>query len=294
MYFKLIQLKLKAILLVFVLLLSVNPAYAQSTTWIPEHTINAEININSNNKIEIKNFRQFRHSLNQPTKHQYADKVQNLNNLKTLDYLITPIGPFGIAHVMLSFGFENPVTKQIDDYIVISPEVRTRQNSRFYTFATFFNLYEIFYVVADEKDIIDHRTRILNNEIHLYNLNLEQNTIQNIFKNFSDRINNSKHKREIYNTVNNNCYTIIFDVINESSKEELIPREHRFIVPENSDRVFYSLGLMSTNLPFLQTKQTSSIKNNSVRFHYHQNYSQLIRQYKNFNSSNFLTRQNNK
>ena len=53
-----------------------------------------------------------------------------------------------IAHIFLSFGFAGK------DFLAISIETRRERHETYSTVAGFFKQYELFYVVADERDLI--------------------------------------------------------------------------------------------------------------------------------------------
>jgi hypothetical protein len=56
-----------------------------------------------------------------------------------------------IAHIFLSFGFADK------DFLAISIETRRERHETYSTVAGFFKQYELFYVVADEWDLIGLR-----------------------------------------------------------------------------------------------------------------------------------------
>ena len=53
-----------------------------------------------------------------------------------------------IAHIMVSFGFAGK------DYLAVSIETRKEKGESYSTLAGFFRQYELYYVVADERDVV--------------------------------------------------------------------------------------------------------------------------------------------
>ena len=77
------------------------------------------------------------------------NKTFDLRKLTSVDFIVVPFNDNpAIAHVMLSFGFEDK------DYLVSSVEIRKRAGQTYSALTGFFNQYTLMYVLADERDVL--------------------------------------------------------------------------------------------------------------------------------------------
>jgi hypothetical protein len=75
-----------------------------------------------------------------------------------------------IAHIIVSFGFAAA------DFLAVSIETRRERNESYSSIAGFFKQYELFYVVADERDLLRLRTNYRNDppeDVYLYRIRIE-------------------------------------------------------------------------------------------------------------------------
>ena len=83
----------------------------------------------------------------------YEDRTYNLNDMETLDFIVCPFaGATGLAHTMMSFGCRD------GRYLGVSIEVRLEEGETFSALGGAIRQFEIMYVLADERDLIQLRT----------------------------------------------------------------------------------------------------------------------------------------
>lgn len=184
------------------------------------------------------NIRDFRYvSSDQPIP-AYDDREYDLSQITSLDYIVVPFTDQIGAHTMLSFGFAD------GEYLAISVEIRKESDESFSALRGMFNQYEIMYVVADERDVIDLRVRHRGDEVYLYPVKSSPEARERILRSMIDRINYLNESPEFYNTLTNNCTTNIISHANEVLEEEdQIGWSLSFVLPEHSDEVALELGL---------------------------------------------------
>lgn len=79
----------------------------------------------------------------------YYDKTFDLGKLTSVDFIAVPFPDLpGVAHTMLSFGFEDR------DYLGVSVEIRKEKGEQYDAVKGFLRQYELIYNVADERDLI--------------------------------------------------------------------------------------------------------------------------------------------
>ena len=102
--------------------------------------------------VTIHNIRNFDYRTETDFTPRYYTKTFDLREVDSVDVIASYWMGDAIAHIFLSFGFSGK------DFIAISIETRRQRHQSYSTVAGFFKQYELFYVVADERDLIRLRT----------------------------------------------------------------------------------------------------------------------------------------
>lgn len=154
-------------------------------------------------KITIRNIRNF--DYRSPTDYtaQYYDKTFTLSKLHTVDMFLSFWGPTKIAHTLMSFGFGD------EGYVCISIETRKEVGEEYSAVKGFFKQFELIYIVADERDLVRLRTNYRNENVYLYRLNVDREIIRNVFLDYFKQINRLNEQPEWYNALTQNCTTAI-------------------------------------------------------------------------------------
>lgn len=131
------------------------------------------------------------------------DKTFDLRRLDSADLITVYWMGDAIAHVMISFGFGGT------DFVAFSIEARKEKDEGYSSVKGFFRQYELFYVVADERDVIRLRTDYRNprENVYLYRTRLPPQDAQQIFLEYVGKINDLKQRPEFCNTLTTNCTT---------------------------------------------------------------------------------------
>lgn len=179
----------------------------------------------------------------------YYDKTYDLRKLESVDLIaVYWMGP-AIAHTFLSFGFEG------GDQIAISIETRKEKNEAYSTLKGFFRQYELYYVVADERDVIRLRTNYRKDppeEVYIYNIQgrgadrLEN--ARRLFLKYIARVNELKAKPEFYNTLLDNCTTGIW--MNARVNPGPVPLSWKVLASGYLPEYLYESGVLVTGHSF--------------------------------------------
>ena len=245
--------------------------------WSLDQAVLAYANFKAGNLVEIQNIRDFKYSAETEYEPNYINKTYDLNNLRTVDFFVVPLDAKGAAHTFLSFGFLNPTTGLIDDHVAISVEIRKEKGEKFSALKGLFAEYELMFVVATERDLIDLRARHRQNQIHLYPTTASADQVRNLFIGMLQKNNQLYRSPEFYNTLVNNCTSNIVKAINQLSPNR-IPFDYRSYIPENSAQLAYELELISNQLTFEETKAQSNITEQAIKYYQEADFSQKIRQ----------------
>lgn len=184
---------------------------------------------------------------------EHYDKRFDLDRIKSVDFLVCPFPSApDMAHTMISFGFEG------DEYLAVSVEVRKEKGESYNPIKGFLRQYEIMYVVADERDVIQLRTNHWQSEVFLYPTRATPQAARDMFVDVMRRVNKLYMMPEYYDTLTNNCTTNIVRHVNRLSPER-IPSDYRVLLAGNSDRLAYELGLLDTEASFDATKARAGV-----------------------------------
>jgi hypothetical protein len=202
----------------------------------------------------------------------YYDKTFDLRKLTSVDFIVVPFDDMpSIAHVMLSFGFEDK------DYLVTSVEIRKERKQAYNTLAGFFRQYELMYVLADERDVIWKNSIGWLAEVYVYRTKATPDQARKLLVDVLRRVNKLADVPEFYNTLSNNCTTNVRDHVNRLWPDR-IPYDYRVLLPGYSDRLAYDSGLLATDKPFADARAAALVNYQAYLYRDDPDFSQKIRQ----------------
>jgi len=238
--------------------------WADSVSQLPSVTLQDKI-------IHIQNIRDFIYQSETDYTINYIDKTYQLSDLTELDYILSFWdNNEAIAHTMFSFGFKN------NEHLVISVEVRHKKGEEYGGFAGLYKQFELIYVLATERDIIQLRTNFRQEEVYRYPINLPQEIIQTLFNTVITRVSNIHETPEFYNTLSQNCFTsLAADFWNLGKNKARF--DYRMLANGYSDEMLYERGRLESKLSFADTKKKSHINHHIKPNTYNPYYSQQIR-----------------
>jgi hypothetical protein len=158
-------------------------------------------------KVTVHNIRNFEYRSETDYTPAYYDRQFDLGQLVGVDLIASYwMGP-AIAHVFLSFAFAD------GEHLAISIETRKESHESYSTLKGFFRQYELYYVVADERDVIRLRTNYRQDppeDVYLYSLKAPIENGRRLLLEYLHRMNALKEQPEFYNTLTTNCTTGIW------------------------------------------------------------------------------------
>ncbi|HET9296417.1 MAG TPA: DUF4105 domain-containing protein, partial [Candidatus Binatia bacterium] len=159
-----------------------------------------------------------------------------------------------IAHIMLSFGFAGR------DYIAVSIETRKEKGESYSTLAGFFRQYELYYVIADERDLVRVRTTYRNPQEDVYIYRLQGGSRENlrrVFLDYMKSINDLHQRPSFYNTLITNCTTSIW--LHTRVNPESPPLSWKILLSGYVPDYLYDLGRLDTSMPFADVERRSLV-----------------------------------
>jgi hypothetical protein len=225
----------------------------QDRDWAPEYarlpyaTINGDL-------VTIHNIRNFEYRTETDFTPRYYTKTFDLRQLDSVDVIASYWMGDAIAHIFLSFGFSGK------DFISISIETRRQRHQSYSTVAGFFKQYELFYVVADERDLIRLRTNYRKDppeDVYIYRTRAPADNVRRIFLDYIREINSLAEKPEFYNALTTNCTTSILTHTRVNPGD--VPLSWKILLSGYVPQYLYERAAIDTSLPFAEVKQRSHI-----------------------------------
>ena len=230
----------------------------------------AEIN---DNKVTIHNIRNFSYASTTSYTPNYYDKTFDITKLKNVWYVVEPFsGIPGSAHTFLSFEFEN------DQFVSVSVEIRKEKGESYSPIKGLFNTYELMYVIADERDVIKLRSNYRKDLVYLYPAKTTPTKVQALFLDMIQRANDLNENPEFYNTITNTCTTNIVQHINTITPNRVPLFNLSILLPADSDKLAYKLGLIDTTLSFEKAREKFFINDRALQYAESVDFSRKIRE----------------
>lgn len=221
---------------------------------LPRTEINGDI-------VSIYNIRNFSYASTTSYTASYYDKSFDLNDLKRVWYIVEPFaGIPGSAHTFLSFEFED------DQFVSISVEIRKEKGEAYDPFKGLFNSYELMYVIADERDVIKLRSNYRKDSVYVYPIKTTPDKVRELFVDMVNRAQDLSQNSEFYNTITNTCTTNIVNHIETITPGKVPLFSLRVLLPANSDKLAYELGLIDTDLSFEQARARYYINDRALKY----------------------------
>jgi hypothetical protein len=241
-----------AVFLLLVAWWSTIPA-SQDRDWAPEYAKPAYATIKGD-LVTIHNIRNFDYRTETDFTPRYYDKTFDLRQLDSVDVIASYWMGDAIAHIFLSFGFSGK------DFIAISVETRRQRHQSYSSVAGFFKQYELFYVVADERDLIRLRTNYRKDppeDVYLYRARGPGGNARRLFLEYIHKINALAERPEFYNSFSTNCTTSILH--HTHVNPDSLPLSWKVLLSGYVPQYLYEQGRIDTSLPFEVLKQRSHI-----------------------------------
>ena len=212
----------------------------------PYATINGEL-------ITIHNVRNFDYRTETDFTPHWERRTYDLSKLDSADIIAVYWAGKAIAHVMVSFGFAGK------DYLTVSIETRKEKGESYSTLAGFFRQYELYYVVADERDVIRVRTtyRQPQEDVYVYRTRTPLKNIRRIFLDYIKSINELRERPSYYNTLTTNCTTGI--LMHTRMNPESPPLSWKVLLSGYVPDYLYDLGRIDTSRPFAELEKLSHV-----------------------------------
>jgi len=181
----------------------------------------------------------------------WEDRTYDLSRVRGVDMFVSYWGPTLIAHTIMSWEFDD------GRHLAISIETRKEQGETYSALRGFFRQYELYYVVADERDVVRLRTNDRGEEVFLYRLRASAAQARAALESYLQEVDHISRTPEWYNAFTHNCTTTIRGHVQHAGVHN--PWNWRILANGKGDELLYSRGLINTSLPFAEVRTRSDI-----------------------------------
>ena len=203
------------------------------------------------NRLTIENVRNFDYRTETEYTERWETRTYDLDHLRGLDLYLSYWGPTLIAHTVLSWEFDDGPP------VAVSIETRKEKGESYSALRGFFRQYELYYVVADERDAIRLRTNYRGERVYLYRMRMPPEDARAVLLDYLKEVNRLAERPRWYNALTHNCTTTIRHHAQHVGKSR--PWDWRILVNGRIDELGYENGRLDTSLPFPELRKRSDI-----------------------------------
>ncbi|MFZ5570273.1 MAG: DUF4105 domain-containing protein [Thermodesulfobacteriota bacterium] len=245
---------LAGFMVVFALLVagwtSIEPS--NSRDWQPDVAVLPHADVQGS-RVTVHNIRNIHYRTETDFDVHYYDKTFDLDKLDSLDLIAVYWMGDAIAHIMISFGFQE------QDFLTFSIETRKEKDEAYSTLKGFFKQYELIYIAGDERDLIRVRTdyRRPPEDVYLYRTKSPPERARKLFMEYIRQINAMKTQPAWYNTLTTNCTTNV--VMHVRTFNDQLRYNWKILLSGYTPQYIYELGGLDNRLPFEKLRRASLI-----------------------------------
>jgi len=222
--------------------------------WVTENAVLARATV-AGDIVTVHNIRNFSYRTETDFTPAYHDKRFDLRQLEGVDLVsVYWMGPH-VAHVFLSFAFAG------GEHLAVSIEARKEKGEGYSTVNGFFRQYELYYVVADERDVIGLRSNVRADppeQVYIYRLQGRTEAARRVFMAYIDQINALAERPQFYNSLTTNCTTNIW--VASRVNAEHVPFSWKILASGHVPEYLYEQGrLAGGELPFAELQRRAFV-----------------------------------
>ncbi len=218
--------------------------------WAPDVARTAQAAFHDSS-VTIHNVRNFKYRSETDYEQRWETRTYDLDRIRGVDLFLSFWGPTQIAHTIASWDFSD------GQHLAISIETRKQQGQSYSAVRGFFRQFELYYVVADERDLVGLRTNYRGEQVYLYPIRATAAQARALLIDYLKEVNHLAEHPEWYNALTQNCTTSIRGhVLNVGAGG---PLDWRLLANGHLDQLLYERGQIDTRVPFAELRASSNI-----------------------------------
>lgn len=201
-------------------------------------------------ELTISNVRSFRYRGENDFTEGWVTRTYDLDSLVGMDLFISFWGPTLYGHTIASWEFAD------GQHLAISIETRKEKGDTYSALRGFFRQFEVYYVVADETDVVALRTNHRGERVELYRT-IETAGDRTLLLDYVQEMNALAETPDWYNALTQNCTTTIWK--HAKAVGSTFPLDWRLMANGYLVDLAYEVGAVNTALGLEALIRTSDI-----------------------------------
>lgn len=218
--------------------------------WSPEYA-NPPWGEIEGDRLTLHNVRNFEYRSETDFTPRWETRTYDLSAISGADIFLSYWGSPNIAHTIMSWEFADGPP------LAISIETRRERTETYSAVRGFFREYEIFYVAADERDLVGLRTNHRDEDVYVYRLRMPPDRARSLLLDYVRTMNALRDRPAWYNAFSDNCTTTIR--MHTKAVGGFAGIDWRLLATGYLDRMLYDRGGLDTRLPFEQLKAAGRV-----------------------------------
>lgn len=202
-------------------------------------------------RLTIENVRNFSYRSESDYDARWETRSFDLSKLRSLDLFLSQWSSPHIVHTILAWEFEDGPP------LAISIETRKERGEQYSALLGFFRQFELYYVVADERDVIGVRASQRGERLRLYRLHVPRERARELLVAYAREIDDLAERPRWYNALTTNCTTVIRDHVRTAAGT--MPWSWKILANGHLDELLYERGRIDTSLPFAELRERSDV-----------------------------------
>jgi hypothetical protein len=202
-------------------------------------------------RLTLHNVRNFSYHAEQDFAERWETRTYDLDTLVGVDVFLAFWGPTLYGHTITSWEFAD------GRHLAVSIETRKEKGEEYSALKGFFRQYELYYVVADERDVIGVRTGPRRETVQLYRVRGAADKGRALLLDFIKEINALAERPRWYNALTQNCTTTIWLHTKAVGSGPSI--DWRLLANGHLPDLAYERGTVDTTLGLDELKRRSDI-----------------------------------
>jgi hypothetical protein len=200
---------------------------------------------------------------------RWSKRSYDLTKLKTLDLFLAYWAGPEMAHVIMSFGFED------GDHISWSVEVRREKTGEFSPVADAFRNHTLIYLATTERDSVRLRSNVRGEDVRLYRLNTPPGQARALLVEYALQATALAAQPKWYNSITANCATVVFKIVRAAGGT--FPLDWRLVVNGFLPGYLYDQRVVVTSIPLAELMERARISEKARTADQSPDFSQAIR-----------------
>ena len=201
--------------------------------------------------VHLQNVRDFDYRSETDYTERWEDRTYDLSQVRGVDLFVSFWGPTLIAHTIMSWEFAD------GRHLAISIETRKERGEEYSAVRGFFRQYELYYVVADERDVVRLRTNYRGERVFLYRLRASPERARRLLVSYLHEVDALAHAPRWYNALTQNCTTTIRMHVQQADVHNAL--DWRLFVNGKGDEMLYERGDVNTTMPLAELRARSDV-----------------------------------